>query len=181
VSGERGDGGTDAVIVAPEKPVVDPNAYRHVMSHFPTGVAVVTTMWEGVMHGMTANSLTSVSLDPVTLLVCFNRGSRTAEAVHKANIFAVNVLEEAQLELSHRFARPGENHFVDLDVDTDTYGLPILNGALAHLVCRVKDVVAVADHDIVIGEVEACEAGKGTPLIFFRGGYRSLVGLSRLG
>lgn len=169
------------MIATPEKVSVDPNAYRHVMSHFPTGVAVVTTMVDGEMHGMTANSLTSVSLDPVTLLVCFNRGSRTAEAVRKANIFAVNVLEEAQLELSHRFAKQGEDHFVGLDVDTDTYGLPILAGALAHLVCRVKDVVAVADHDIVIGEVEACQAGQGAPLIFFRGGYRSLVGLSRLG
>ncbi len=180
MSAEGSVGGTDAVL-APKRAAVDPNAYRHVMSHFPTGVAVVTTMWDGEMHGMTANSLTSVSLDPVTLLVCFNRGSRTAEAVHKARVFAVNVLEEAQLELSHRFAKPGENHFVGLEVDTDTYGLPILGGALAHLVCRVTDVVAVSDHDIVIGEVEACQAGKGTPLIFFRGGYRSMVGLSRLG
>lgn len=170
------------MVVAPELgAVVDPTAYRHVMGHFPTGVAVVTTMWDGAMHGMTANALTSVSLDPVTLLVCFNRDSRTAAAVRKANMFAVNVLEEAQLELAHRFAKPGENHFVGLEVATDTYGLPILEGALAHLVCRVTDVVTVGDHDIVIGEVEACEANRGAPLIFFRGGYRSLDGLSRLG
>jgi flavin reductase (DIM6/NTAB) family NADH-FMN oxidoreductase RutF len=160
---------------------VDAGTYRHVMSHFPTGVAVVTTMTDGVMHGMTANSLTSVSLDPVTLLVCFSHDSRTADAVRRAGTFAVNVLEEGQLELSQRFARPGEDHFAGLEVDTDTHGLPILKGALAHLVCKVSDVVTVGDHDIVIGEVLACQAGKGNPLIFFRGGYRSLVGLSRLG
>lgn len=174
------ESGAEAEVASVEARV-DPNLYRHVMGHFPTGVAVVTTMADGQMYGMTANSLTSVSLEPVTLLVCFNRGSRTAAAVRRSRIFAVNVLEEGQLELSHRFARQGEDHFVDLEIDTDTYGLPILAGALAHLVCRVQDVVTVADHDIVIAEVEACQAGQGSPLIFFRGGYRSLVGLSRLG
>lgn len=160
---------------------VDAAAYRHVMSHFPTGVAVVTTMVDGEMHGMTANSLTSVSLDPVTLLVCFSRGSRTAEAVRRANLFAVNLLEEGQLELSMRFARTGQDHFEGLEVDTDTWGLPILPGSLAHLVCRVKDIVSAGDHDIVLGDVIGCQAGQGNPLIFFRGGFRSLVGPSRLG
>ncbi|MDQ3891151.1 MAG: flavin reductase family protein [Actinomycetota bacterium] len=162
---------------------VDAIEFRHVMGHFPTGVAVVTTSHEGNRHGMTANSVTSVSLDPVMLLVCFSREARTALAVQQAGRFAVNILREDQEEISHRFARPLQDHFEGLAVGEGPGGLPLLPGCLAYLACAVEEIVPAGDHDIVLGTVEHCQVDPngGTPLVFFRGGYQRLPGPSRLG
>ena len=82
---------------------VDPLEFRRVMGHFPTGVSVLTTVHEGKLHGMTANSLTSVSLEPMLVLACLACGARTALAIQNAGHFAVNILSEDQLEMSKRF------------------------------------------------------------------------------
>ena len=162
---------------------VDPYEFRRVMGHFPTGVSVLTTVHEGERHGMTANSLTSVSLDPVMILACLACGARTGLAIQKAGHFAVNLLAEHQEEMSRRFARPGQDHFDGLDVIEGHRGLPLLPGCLGYLVCSVDDVVQAGDHDIVLGKVEDCEANTngGSPLVFFQGGYRTLPGMGRLG
>jgi flavin reductase (DIM6/NTAB) family NADH-FMN oxidoreductase RutF len=162
---------------------VDPLEFRRVMGQFPTGVSVLTTVHQGQPHGMTANSLTSVSLDPVMILACLTRGARTALAIQKAGHFAVNILGEHQEEISRRFAKPGQDHFDGLDVIDGHRGLPLLPGCLAYLVCNVDDVVQAGDHDIVLGNVEACEANTngGNPLVFFQGGYRKLPGMRSLG
>ncbi len=162
---------------------VDPLKFRNVMGYFPTGVSVVTTAVDGERHGMTANSITSVSLDPVMILACLTRGARTALAIQKARQFAVNVLSENQEEISRRFARPGQDHFEGLAVEEGPDGLPLLPGCLAYLACRVHDVVPAGDHDIVLGSVDHCEVSPngGSPLLFFQGGYQRLPGPSRLG
>jgi len=162
---------------------VDPIQFRHVMGHFPTGVTVVTTKHDGRMHGMTANSITSVSLEPVMLLVCLGREARTALAVQKTRHFAVNILREDQEEISRRFARPYQDHFEGLEVEEGPDGLPLLPGCLAYVACRVHDIVGAGDHDIVLGKVDHCAVGAngGSPLLFFQGGYQRLPGPSRLG
>ena len=160
---------------------VDQLAFRHVMRHFPTGVTVVTTEHEGVPHGMTANSVTSVSLEPVMLLVCLLRDARTSVAVQRRGCFAVNILCDHQEELSRRFALAGGDHFEGVQVDEGPDGMPLVRGALAHLVCSVSDVVGAGDHDVVFGTVDHCHVNGGSPLVFFLGGYRRLPGLSRLG
>ena len=162
---------------------VDPIRFRHVMGHFPTGVTVVTTTHEGRRHGMTANSITSVSLEPVMILVCLMREARTHLAIKKAGRFAVNILGENQEEISRRFARPGQDHFEGLDVAEGPDGLPLIPGCIAYLACTVHDVVEAGDHDIVLANVEHCEAtaNGGNPLLFFQGGYQRLPGPSRLG
>jgi flavin reductase (DIM6/NTAB) family NADH-FMN oxidoreductase RutF len=160
---------------------VDELAYRHVMRHFPTGVTVVTTEDEGVPHGMTANSLASVSLNPVMLLVCLLRDARTAVAVRRRGRFAVNILCDHQEELSRRFALPGVDHFDGVQLEEGPDGLPLVRDALAHVVCSVSDVVGAGDHDVVFGAVEHCHVNGGSPLVFFLGGYRRLPGPSRLG
>ncbi|HEX2112052.1 MAG TPA: flavin reductase family protein [Gaiellaceae bacterium] len=161
---------------------VDPLKFRTVMGHFPTGVSVVTTAVNGERHGMTANSITSVSLDPVMVLACLTRGSRTALAIGKAGRFAVNILGEDQEEISRRFAKPGMDHFEGLEVH-EAAGVPLLPGCIAHLLCSVHDIVEAGDHDIVLGNVEECDATSNgaSPLVFFQGGYRSLPGMGRLG
>ncbi|HEY7197166.1 MAG TPA: flavin reductase family protein [Gaiellaceae bacterium] len=162
---------------------VDPLEFRRVMGHFPTGVSVITTAHEGELHGMTANSFTSVSLDPMLVLACLSCGARTALAIQSAGHFAVNILEEGQAELSQRFAKPGQDHFEGLDVIQGHRGLPLLPGALAYLVCSVEEIVQAGDHDIVLGRVEDCAASSngGGPLVFFQGTYSSLPSMGRLG
>jgi 3-hydroxy-9,10-secoandrosta-1,3,5(10)-triene-9,17-dione monooxygenase reductase component len=160
---------------------VDPHHFRRVMGHFPTGVAVLTTVHGGRRHGMTANSITSVSLDPVMILVCLMREARTALAIQKAGRFAVNLLRENQEELSRRFAAAGLDHFEGLDVEETEDGLPLLPGCLAYLECRVTEIVPAGDHDVVIAEVERAQEVGGNPLVFHLGGYRRLPGLGRLG
>ena len=162
---------------------VDPTQFRHVMGHFATGVTVITTEHDGERHGMTANSVTSVSLDPVMILACLARGARTGLAIQKAGRFAVNILGEDQEEISRRFACPGMDHFEGLAVEMGPGGLPLLPGCLAYLTCVVCDLVEAGDHDIVLGQVEHCEVTRNgaNPLVFFQGGYRTLPGMGRLG
>jgi flavin reductase (DIM6/NTAB) family NADH-FMN oxidoreductase RutF len=161
---------------------VDPLEFRRVMGHFPTGVSVITTVHDGELHGMTANSFTSVSLDPMLVLACLACGARTALAIQSAGHFAVNILAEDQAGVSQRFAKPGQDHFEGLDVIRGHRGLPLIPGALGYLVCAVDDVVQAGDHDIVLGRVEDCQASaNGSPLVFFKGGYSTLPSMGRLG
>lgn len=162
---------------------VDAHEFRRVMGHFPTGVTVLTTRDGHELHGMTANSITSVSLDPVLILVCLMKEARTAVAIQKAGCFAVNILREDQEDLSRRFATPGEDRFAGLEIEQGPDQLPLLPDCLAYLICRVKEIVPAGDHDVVIAEVEHAEehGNTGNPLVFHLGGYRRLPGMGRLG
>jgi flavin reductase (DIM6/NTAB) family NADH-FMN oxidoreductase RutF len=162
---------------------VDPRQFRNAMGHFATGVTVLTTKHDGELHGMTANSVTSVSLDPMLILVCLLKDARTALAIQAAERFAVNILGEGQEDLSHRFAKPGKDHFEGLDLMEGPHGLPLLPGCLAYLTGRVTEIVTAGDHDVVFGEIDHCHVNPngGSPLVFFQGGYRKLPGMTRLG
>src|SRR4051812_41020282 len=92
----------------------DPMTMRRTMGRFATGVAVITTEHRAVPHGMTVNSLASVSLDPPLLLVCFSHGTRSAEAVGAAGRFVVNILSARQQSIAERFAERGADHFAGL-------------------------------------------------------------------
>lgn len=158
--------------------LVSPLRLRAVMGAFATGVAVITTSANGELHGMTVNSLTSVSLDPPMLLVCFVKESRTAKAVRERGAFVVNILDDRQQALSDGFARPGANHFEGLKLDHTESGLPILPG-VANVVCEVADVYWGGDHDVVLGRVVGIQDQPGQPLVYFRGKYDTLTGNSR--
>lgn len=157
---------------------IEPRALRATMGRFATGVAIITTEHEGTYHGMTVNSLTSVSLEPPLLLVCLTRGARTAEAVVARGAFVVNILGSGQGALSDRFARPGQDHFAGLDPVIGHDGLPELS-ALGHLHCRVQAVHPAGDHVIVVGEVLELRDDERLPLIFYRGKYDTLTGQGR--
>lgn len=150
---------------------LDPAAMRAAMGRFATGVAVITTSADGVPHGMTVNSLTSVSLDPPMLLVCFTSGARTMDAVAASGRFAVNVLGARQEPVSDAFARRGEDHFDGAELPVHESGVPLIPGALAVAVCAVDRVVDAGDHVVVFGLVEDVEHRDGAPLLFFGGGY----------
>ena len=147
--------------------------YRQVIGHFATGVAIVTCSGRDGPTGLTTNAITSVSLDPLLLLVCFDNTSRTLPAVREAGRFAVNVLRAGQEDLARVFAskRVGRRKF-EAVTHLDAHGVPLLDGALAWLACALIDLHPAGDHTIGIGEVTHMEADPaGEPLVWFRGSY----------
>lgn len=157
-------------------PPVDGILLRNTIGGFATGVAVITTEVDGAPHGMTVNSLTSLSLDPPLLLVCLTNGARTANAVQQRGAFVVNLLNTRQEAVSNRFARAGIDHFADLHVEASPEGLPMLPIGVGRLECTVQEVHPGGDHTIVIGRVQRCDPGEGTPLLFYRGRYQEIHG-----
>jgi 3-hydroxy-9,10-secoandrosta-1,3,5(10)-triene-9,17-dione monooxygenase reductase component len=154
----------------------DQARYREVMGHFATGVAVVTARSGDGAVGMTTNALTSVSLDPLMLLVCFELDARTLPVVRDSRCFAVNVLRTGHDELSARFASKlsHEQKFERVDFHTE-HGAPVLHEALAWTVCDLRELVPAGDHEIALGEVVAMGYGEGDPLVYYRGRYVSLA------
>lgn len=142
------------------------------MGRFATGVAVITTQAvDGAPHGMTVNSLTSVSLEPALLLVCFNRGARTGEAIMESGRFAVSILSRRQQPIAVRFAQRGEDHFKGLDLAHGEHGVPVVPGALAYLECDLERVVEAGDHIVVFGAPLSVHERDGEALGFFNGRF----------
>jgi flavin reductase (DIM6/NTAB) family NADH-FMN oxidoreductase RutF len=153
----------------------DSQLQRKIMGQFATGVTVITMTNGDETWGMTANAVTSVSLDPPLVLVCVERKNQTHPRLSEAGCFAINILAAGQKELSDRFAFPGPKDCSGLDVTTAVTGAPILPGTLGHVDCQVHQVVAAGDHDIFLGEIVGGELSGGEPLVFFSGGYRELA------
>jgi len=152
----------------------DPDRYRAVIGRFATGVAIVTCNGPDGPAGLTTNAVTSLSLDPVLLLVAFDNGSRTLAAVRDSRRFAVNVLAAGQDDLARVFAskRVGREKF-EAVTHVDAHGVPVLDGAIAWLACDLQDLRPAGDHTIGIGAVTHMHAEPdGEPLVFFDGGYR---------
>ena len=151
----------------------DARRLRDAFGAFATGVTVVTAVdGGGVRVGLTANSLTSVSLDPPLLLFCPARAASALPTLRATRRFAVNVLEAAQAPVADRFARRGVDRFADATWH-DLAGLPVLGGALASFACTLEAEHDGGDHVVVIGRVEAMTASGGhDPLLYFRGAYR---------
>ncbi|MDQ6807301.1 MAG: flavin reductase family protein [Actinomycetota bacterium] len=150
--------------------------FREVFGHFATGVAVISSAAPTGAGGMTANALCSLSLDPPMALVCFQEDARTLPIVRDARRFGVNILAAEQEHLAGVFAsKVPEEEKLESVVHTFIEGVPIIAGALAWAVCDLRDLVAGGDHTIAIGEVIAMGHGEGEPLIWYRGGYRTLT------
>ncbi len=152
--------------------------FRRIMGQFATGVTLVTSRHGDHLHAMTANSFTSVSLEPLQVLVCVDKSNNTYEILRKSGAFAVNILGEEQVHLSRRFAsQMKETHRLDnIPHRFAVTGSPIIEGCLAYLDCRVVAVYPGGDHDIFLGQVEeGAIISNGAPLIFFRGRYKGLA------
>jgi flavin reductase (DIM6/NTAB) family NADH-FMN oxidoreductase RutF len=153
----------------------DPRELRRVMGLFATGVTVITTRdASGRPFGLTANAVTSVSLEPPLLLICVDRKAETFPHFFDSKLFVLNILAAHQEELSRRFATSGGNKFDGLAFRVGRLDTPILDGTLGHVECRIVDTHEAGDHVIHLGEVEHAEAADGRPLIFFGGKYRQL-------
>ncbi len=155
---------------------VDAQRYRETIGHFATGVAVVTAHGAQGPAGMTANALCSLSLDPLLLLVCFDREARTLPLVHESGRFAVNVLSQQQHAISGIFAsKRAEAEKFDGVPWRLHEGAPVLSEALAWLVCELHETHPGGDHTICIGGVlDMHHDPHGTPLVWYRGRYGTL-------
>jgi len=157
---------------------VTPAEFRHAVGHFATGVTVVTSVdAAGQPVGTTANAVSSLSLDPPLVLVCFDRASLTLAAIRQHGAFAVNVLAAPQQHLSANFARRGFAAAWDgVRHRPGPTGSPRLHDVLAALECMVEYRLPGGDHEIIVGRVRDVEtAGDGAePLVYWRGGYAAL-------
>ena len=149
--------------------------FRAAMGMLPTGVTVVSATGPDGPAGATANAVSSLSIEPMLMLACLDRGSRTLLAVQAANRFGVSVLHAGQQEIARAFATkaPVADKWEGIGW-SDRDGIPAIEGALAFIACDLRDVIAGGDHVIVTGEVSDLEANGGDPLVFHRGEYRPL-------
>ncbi|HWQ36835.1 MAG TPA: flavin reductase family protein [Blastocatellia bacterium] len=153
----------------------DAQAFRRVMGQFATGVTVITTLDQvGNKYGMTANSFTSVSLDPPLVLVCVGRDLDFCRIIADATHFSVNILASHQEDLSRRFAMRGIDRFEGISHRPGRTGPPLLADTLAHLECSRYELLSGGDHLIVLGRVEHLEYRGGEPLLYFGSSYRWL-------
>lgn len=145
------------------------------MGMLPTGVTVVTATGPDGPAGATANAVSSLSIEPMLMLACLDRGSRTLLAVQAANRFGISVLHAGQEEIARRFATkaPVADKWEGV-AWSERDGVPAIDGALAFVACSLRDVIAGGDHVIVTGEVTDLGTSEGDPLVFHGGGYRSL-------
>lgn len=154
----------------------DPRTLRDAMGCFATGVTIVTALdAAGVPVGLTANSFTSVSLDPPLLLVCIANTAGTAVVLRAAGHFGVNVLQIGQQPASNRFASKGEDRFANLPWAPGQTGVPLLGSSLVSFECQRESVHEAGDHFILVGRVVRAQfEPHRDPLLYFRGKYRRL-------
>jgi len=155
-------------------PAPDPARFRASMGLLPTGVTVVSATGPDGPAGATANAVCSLSIEPMLMLACLDRGSRTLLAVQAANRFGISVLHAGQEEIARAFATkaPVADKWTGV-AWSQRDGIPAIDGALAWVACELRDVIAGGDHVIVTGEVTGLETSEGgDPLVFHGGDYR---------
>jgi flavin reductase (DIM6/NTAB) family NADH-FMN oxidoreductase RutF len=164
---------TVAAAAAPQR--VAPAELRRAMSRWATGVAVVTTVdGDGAPVGITVNSLTSVSLEPPLVLWSIDLRASCLPAFRAGEAFAVNLLPAGAGELCRRFSRRDADRFAGVPYELGPLGVPLLQGMLGHLCCRVWARHPGGDHEIVVGEVAFARGWDGDPLLFHQGRLQRL-------
>jgi flavin reductase (DIM6/NTAB) family NADH-FMN oxidoreductase RutF len=154
---------------------IDPRELRNVMGHFATGVTIITTKdAAGKPFGLTANAFTSLSLDPPLLLICVDKKVDCYACFEASKVFAVNFLSEGQSQLSTRFATKGIEKFEGVPYKLGELGVALLDGALAHIECKLVSAYEGGDHTIYVGEIQNATVLGDRPLLFFKGKYYTL-------
>jgi flavin reductase (DIM6/NTAB) family NADH-FMN oxidoreductase RutF len=154
---------------------IDGRELRNVMGNFATGVTIITTKDPtGKPFGLTANAFSSLSLDPPLLLICVDRKVDCYACFEDSKVFAVNFLSEGQDQLSTRFATKGIEKFEGVPYKLGELGVALLDGAMAHIECKLVSAYEGGDHTIYIGEIQNVAVLSDRPLLFFRGKYFKL-------
>jgi len=151
-------------------------AFRDALAQFASGVTIVTAQGASGPVGFTATGFTSVSLSPPLILVCINKTASAHDAVTSADHFGVNILDEKQTWVALQFARSGVDRFSGVPTRiSDRAGVPLIDGALAHIECRNHARHIAGDHTILFGEVLSGAVGAGRPLLHFARQFGSLL------
>ncbi|MCG2621444.1 flavin reductase [Arthrobacter sp. I2-34] len=161
---------------------VDQLVFRNVVGHFASGVTVITTVVDGELFGTTASAVSSLSMEPPMMLACLNRSSSTHDAVVKAGWFGINILAEDQSDLAMKFGRKGADKFDGVSVTRSQHGgVPLLDGALAQIVCKVEETPTGGTHTVFLGLVAEAGAREGAePLAYYRGTFGRLERVKEL-
>jgi flavin reductase (DIM6/NTAB) family NADH-FMN oxidoreductase RutF len=158
---------------------LDPEKLRQAMRAWTTGVAIVTSIYEGQQYGMTVNSFTSISLEPPLISVTLKRLTHTHDLVVKSGMFSVTILTAEQKELSDRFAGKMPtilDRFAGLQTETISLDAPVFKDGMAYLDCRVVNSMPVGENTLFIAEVvDARGEGKGEPLVYHNREYWKLA------
>jgi 3-hydroxy-9,10-secoandrosta-1,3,5(10)-triene-9,17-dione monooxygenase reductase component len=150
----------------------DEASFRTVLGHFATGVTIITAMDGDEPIGVSANSFTSVSLDPPLVLFCAAKASTTWPRIEAAGRFTVNILNDHQEDVCRVFATKGADRFSRIGWRTSANGQPILHDSLAYIDCEMQEQHDAGDHIIVVGRVQELGVlSEEGPLLFYRGGY----------
>ncbi len=161
---------------------MDSPTYRNLIGRFATGITVITTEAGGLLHGMTANAITSVSLEPLLLLVCVDHQTQCIQQLERAAGFGVNVLRHDQEHVSALFAQsyePEAGTLRGLDFVRGAEGVPLLADCLVRFACSTDRRFPAGDHDIFLGRVLAGElVGDAEPLLYYDARYRRLQQLA---
>ena len=153
----------------------DMASMRRAMGQFATGVTIITTVTgEGQPAGCTVSAFSSLSLDPPLVLVCIDQGRLMHEQLTGAPGYIVNVLRTDQRDLAVRFAGRGEDRFNGLRTTAGRHGIPLIDGAIAHIQCDLHSVLDGGDHAIVVGRVRALATQAGDPLLYAQGAFLDL-------
>ena len=154
---------------------LDSRELRNAFGSFATGVTVIATREaDGTPRGFTANSFSSVSLDPPLLLVCIAQSALSLHVFQEAPYFSVNILEQSQAEVSRIFASHGADKFDRVPWERGVSNVPLLRGSLARFTCETDRQIDAGDHAILLGKVVGFDYQNGTPLSYFRGQYGTL-------
>ena len=157
--------------------MVSKDDFRGGMARFATGVTIVTTLdHQGNLHGMTANSFTSVSLTPPLALVCVDFRTHTHNFIKALGAFGVNILSQEQEDIGGYFARkPQDRQGTPFQHSLSEMGLPVIEGSMAYFGCRVVDAHVHGDHTIYIGSVDEMALGsKANPLLYYESRFTKL-------
>jgi flavin reductase (DIM6/NTAB) family NADH-FMN oxidoreductase RutF len=150
--------------------------FRQACGRFPTGVTIATvTDASGAPHGLTVSSFTSLSLDPPLVLICLGHAVTIIDCFRAASHFGLSVLAEEQQSISERFARRGQNRFSGVPWHSGDFDVPLIDGALAAIVCAVHERISAGDHDILIGRMLRAHVSEGRPLVHWAGKYGRLA------
>lgn len=157
---------------------IDGRTFRNTMGLFATGVTVVAVECGGEVYGMTANALTSVSLEPLLVLVCIQKTAHLMSYLEQAGSFSINILSEDRADLSRFFA----NMWSEAEPPSFSFfpwiGGPRLEGAIGAVACQTTQIIEGGDHWIVLGRVIGLYQAENpaNPLLYYRGQYRQLLG-----
>jgi flavin reductase (DIM6/NTAB) family NADH-FMN oxidoreductase RutF len=149
--------------------------FRKVLSHFATGITVVTAkLPDGSLFGFTVNAFSSVSLLPPLVLFCVGNGGTSFTSISQAVHFSVNFLSESQEAVSITFSGTDPDRFIQVEHRPGTQGSPLIAGCLGYLECRKVAAHPAGDHTIIVGKVLEAEVAGGRPLLYYQSGYQRL-------